>query len=44
MGTSFIATQESRASAAYKQMLLEAKEGPSPTYLPIVYTDRIRSI
>ncbi len=42
MGTSFIATHESRASNAYKEMMVTSKTGPAPSYLPTVYTDKVR--
>ena len=41
MGTRFIATQESMADPAYKEMLINYKDGPAPTFLPTVYTDKI---
>jgi len=41
MGTRFIATQESMADPAYKEMLTNYKDGPAPTFLPTVYTDKI---
>mgnify|MGYP006940051808 CR=1 FL=1 len=41
MGTRFIATKESMASNEYKTMMLGAKTGPPPTFLPTVYTDQI---
>ncbi|KNC98927.1 uncharacterized protein SPPG_05890 [Spizellomyces punctatus DAOM BR117] len=44
IGTRFIATQESMAPDAYKQMLLTSNEGPSPSFLPTVYTDKISGV
>jgi nitronate monooxygenase len=41
LGTRFIATRESMASDAYKHMLVHARDGPAPTFLPTVYTDKI---
>ena len=41
MGTRFIETKESMASNEYKTMMLGAKTGPPPTFLPTVYTDQI---
>ena len=41
LGTRFIATRESMASDAYKQMLINYKDGPAPSFLPTVYTDKI---
>lgn len=44
MGTRFIATKESRAVDQYKQMCIDSKIGPSPTFLPVVYTDKISGV
>jgi nitronate monooxygenase len=44
LGTRFIPTVESRAVAGYKQMCVESKLGPAPTYLPTVYTDKISGV
>ena len=44
MGTRFIATKESLASDAYKQLLVDGELGPSPTFLPTVYTDKISGV
>ncbi|KAI9102405.1 hypothetical protein DFS34DRAFT_389769 [Phlyctochytrium arcticum] len=44
IGTRFIATKESMAPEAYKQMLIDAKTGPAPTFLPTVYTDKISGV
>jgi nitronate monooxygenase len=47
MGTRFIATVEADASDDYKNMIVNAKNAARnarPTYLPIVYTDRISGV
>ena len=44
LGTRFIATKESNASDAYKQMVANYKDGPAPTFLPTVYTDKISGV
>ncbi|KNE70526.1 hypothetical protein AMAG_14651 [Allomyces macrogynus ATCC 38327] len=44
MGTKFIATQESMAQQEYKDMLVSAKTGPSPTFLPIIYTNKVSGV
>ncbi|KAJ3301267.1 hypothetical protein HDV03_001088 [Kappamyces sp. JEL0829] len=44
MGTRFIATKESAADPRYKQMCIEEKSGPSPSFLPTVYTDKISGV
>ncbi|KAL2912862.1 hypothetical protein HK105_207643 [Polyrhizophydium stewartii] len=44
MGTRFIATQESMAQKEYKQMVLDASVGPSPSFLPTVYTSNISGV
>ncbi|KAJ3275993.1 hypothetical protein HK104_003726 [Borealophlyctis nickersoniae] len=44
MGTRFIATQESEAPDAYKKMIVDSNTGPSPTFLPTVYTDKISGV
>ena len=44
MGSRFIATQESQAGPDYKQMCITAKTGPSPSFLPIVYTDKVSGV
>ncbi|RKO90664.1 hypothetical protein BDK51DRAFT_15583 [Blyttiomyces helicus] len=44
MGTRFIATQESMAEEAYKRMIVDSKNGPAPTYLPVIYTDKISGV
>lgn len=44
MGTRFIGTLESAASDDFKQMLIQEKTGPSPSFLPTIYTDKIRYI
>ena len=44
LGTRFIATKESDTNEGYKWMLVESKGGPPPTYLPTVYTDKIRYV
>ena len=44
MGTRFIATKESMASQAYKQMILNSSVGPPPSFLPTVYTNKISGV
>ncbi|KAI8905971.1 2-nitropropane dioxygenase, partial [Gorgonomyces haynaldii] len=44
MGTRFIATKESQAVLEYKQMIVDSKTGPSPSFLPITYTDKISGV
>ncbi|KAI9187787.1 hypothetical protein H9P43_002178 [Blastocladiella emersonii ATCC 22665] len=44
MGTRFIATRESMADDGYKRMLTTAKEGPAPSFLPTVYTDKVSGV
>jgi nitronate monooxygenase len=44
MGTRFIPTKESKAVDAYKQMCVDSKEGPSPSFLPTVYTKKISGV
>ena len=44
MGTRFISTTESLADKEYKSMLTNAKTGPSPSFLPIVYTDKVSGV
>ena len=44
VGTRFIATKESQASDEYKTMCTTEKTGPSPSYLPIVYTDKVSGV
>lgn len=44
MGTRFIATAESDASQEYKSMLVSAKSGPSPSFMPILYTDKVSGV
>jgi nitronate monooxygenase len=45
LGTRFIPTDESMASQAYKEMLLQGpKVGPPPFFTPTIYTDKISGI
>lgn len=44
LGTRFIATKESGAAEGYKAMLVASKTGPSPTFLPTVYTDKVSGL
>ncbi|ORZ30703.1 oxidoreductase [Catenaria anguillulae PL171] len=44
LGTRFIATKESMAQDGYKNMLVTAKSGPAPAFLPTVYTDKISGV
>ena len=44
MGTRFIATQESDAPQAYKDMIVGEKTGPAPFRLPVVLTDKLSGI
>ncbi|KAI8899131.1 putative dioxygenase protein [Globomyces pollinis-pini] len=44
MGTRFIATQESMAQEEFKDMIISSKSGTSPTFLPIIYTDKISGV
>lgn len=44
IGTRFIATKESNASDAYKNMIIDSKTGPAPSFLPVVYTDSVSGV
>ncbi|KAI9006308.1 2-nitropropane dioxygenase NPD [Hyaloraphidium curvatum] len=44
LGTRFIATAEATADEGYKRMLVEAKSGPAPTFLPTVYTNKVSGL
>ena len=44
MGTRFIATKESDAPLAYKQMIINEKTGPPPSRLPVILTDKFSGI
>ena len=44
LGPKFISTAESSADQDYKDMSTTEKFGPSPTFLPIVYTDKISGV
>ncbi|KAI9179609.1 hypothetical protein H9P43_004937 [Blastocladiella emersonii ATCC 22665] len=44
MGTRFIATREAMSPDEYKHMLVTAKSGPAPSFLPTVYTDKISGV
>jgi nitronate monooxygenase len=44
LGTRFIATTEAGAEQGYKDMLVSEKTGPRPSFLPVVYTDKVSGL
>jgi nitronate monooxygenase len=44
IGTRLIATEESLSPKEYKSMLVNEKSGPPPSFLPVVYTNKVSGV